>query len=153
MENMRYSKREITQNRKKKQAPFLNFYTFHQGQIKILQPSDKQYAYYADRYSPRSILAFFTVIFFCILDGHFTLNLVAIGVSELNPLMDILMHTNIPAFWFCKIYLTVLGLYLLLIHKNFRFHGIGIGVKHIILMIIGAYVVIVSGEILMLSQL
>ena len=153
MENMSQFTQQIDEDQRKKPTAFLNFYSFQTGQIKILGSSDAQYGYYMDRYSPRSLLAFFAVIFFSILDGHFTLNLIGKGVSELNPLMDILIRTNIPTFWFCKIYLTVLGLYLLLIHKNFHFPGMRIGVKHIVLMIIGIYAIIVSGELFILSQL
>lgn len=144
---------KIGKSRKSGPIPFLNFYIFQGGKIKRLSESDARYGYYVDRYSPRSLLAFFTVFLLSILDGQFTLNLISKGVSELNPLMNILIHNNIPAFWFCKIYLTVLSLYLLLIHKNFSFSGIGLGVKHIVLVIIGFYVLIVSGEIILLSQL
>ena len=88
---------KISKIRKSESIPFLNFYIFQDGKIKRLSESDARYGYYVDRYSPRSLLAFFTVFLLSILDGQFTLNLISKGVSELNPLMNILIH-NISAY-------------------------------------------------------
>jgi len=153
MENGSDSSNVVVEFPKRKYVSSLNFYTFQGGKIKTLQPSDEQYEYLANRYGPRSLLAFFITILLCVLDGQFTLKLIEKGVTELNPFMDVLIQTNLPMFWFCKIYLTVLSFYLLLLYKDFQLPIFKIRIKHVIIAIIGIYGVIVSGEILLLSRL
>jgi len=153
MENVFDSSKVVVEFPKRKYVSSLNFYTFQGGKIKTLQSSDEQYEYFANRYGSRSLLAFFTMILLCILDGQFTLKLIEKGVTELNPFMDVLIQTNIPMFWFCKIYLTVLGLYLLLLYKDFNLPIFKLKIKHVVVTIIAIYGVIVSGEIFLLSRL
>ena len=81
---------------------------------------------YVDRYTRQDVALMLGIFVLNILDAFFTLRWLEMGGSEGNPLMDMLIQTNVQIFLLQKCVVVGLWLVVLVIHKNFRIARIGL---------------------------
>jgi hypothetical protein len=106
----------------------------------------------ATRYESRYLVLILSTLLLCILDAHFTLNLLQLGGLEMNPFMAVLLQKNVAFSLVLKYVITASGLILLLIYKNFRFFG-RFRVSKLIYAVFALHVVLVLSEVLAYSTL
>lgn len=83
--------------------------------------SDPQ-AGYIDWYDHKLLIVLCIVLLLSVVDGYLTIiNVVYMGVAELNPIMACLLNKNIGAFFSVKYLLTGCGLIILCWHINFQY--------------------------------
>ncbi|MFQ6102709.1 MAG: DUF5658 family protein [Candidatus Glassbacteria bacterium] len=101
--------------------------------------------FYVDVYGTKIFIASFFLIFLSIMDALLTLHQVERGAREINPTMNFLLKLGLNEFFYVKYAITCLGVLFLCIHKNFPF------VKEIILILIIAYMLVISWHLYLLS--
>lgn len=100
---------------------------------------------YTNSYEPRYLVLILSILLLCILDVHYTLNLLQLGGVELNPIMIVLLEKNVALSLVFKYLITASGLIFLLVHKNFRIFG-NIRVSGLIYFVFILYIVLVLAE-------
>ena len=105
---------------------------------------------FVDFYEKTACYKVLAVVVLSCCDAFFTLRLLALGATELNTLMAVLIENNIRNFVVFKIALTGLALILLLIYKDFlvfkRFK-----VEQFINFILIGYSILIGYELLLLA--
>lgn len=81
----------------------------------------------------------------CIFDAYFTLKIIRYGGNELNPIMAAAIDHTPVVTMIIKYLLTIVGITIILIFKNFMFFG-KIRISYFIYVIFLIYVVLVSYE-------
>jgi len=81
---------------------------------------------YVDRYTHQDVALMLGIFVLNILDAFFTLRWLEMGGGEGNPLMDMLIQTNVQIFLLQKCVVVGLWLVVLVIHKNFRIARVGL---------------------------
>jgi hypothetical protein len=115
-------------DRRRRPTPWLSRYTFTGRRRAVPRRAGDSTAIYVDRLGGGLSLILASILLFQCLDGGFTLLHLSQGGRELNPLMDYLIQRGSWAFLGIKLGTAVIGLFLLGIHKNFRWVKEGIGV-------------------------
>ncbi len=64
-----------------------------------------------------------TILLLCFADAFLTLNLIMVGASELNPLMEKLLSIDVTLFTVAKMALTGVGILMLVLLSRFRLFG------------------------------
>jgi len=108
--------------------------------------------YFVDRFSPGLLAVILMLIAASLLDAVFTMQLLAAGGAEINPLMCRLLTCGELAFLSGKYLLTVVGLPLLLVFKNFYLFGTSIRVVYLIPAVVVLYVLLISYQLLLMWQ-
>ena len=119
-------------DRRQRPTPLVSKYTFR-GRRKTARRGEEKYNYYVDRLGFRTWLAIGIVIFLSVTDSLFTLYFLNRGFQEANPVMDLAILLGTPVFIVAKYLLTIFGILILALHKNFRY------VKFLITVIILLY--------------
>lgn len=91
-----------------------------QGQRREARRRHERYDQFVDRYPPTLRYLAVGILLLCNVDAFLTLHILDAGGSELNPLMDTLLNTSLPSFFYTKLLLTALGLTVLIVYYNFR---------------------------------
>lgn len=73
-----------------------------------------------DWYQTRFLAITVTILLLCILDAHHTLMLLGMGAREVNPLMDVVIRHSSEMFVMCKLFLTGLGVIVLVAYHSRR---------------------------------
>lgn len=133
-------------DRRRKPTPFLSRYTITGSRQRNRRAGDRDRNYYVDIYSKKWLLVILTVLSMCILDGLFTIELMNGGASEMNLFMNFIMNIVGIHFLIIKYAITVIGLAILLMHKNFHIFKGRISVKHIFALIFSGYALLISYE-------
>lgn len=107
---------------------------------------------FVNRYEARYLFLILSILLLCILDAHFTLNILQFGGFEMNPFMSALLEKDVALSLVLKYVLTASGLILLLILKNFKVFG-GIRVSGLIYTIFFLYAILVLTEAYTLTRL
>ena len=92
-----------------------------------------------------------TLLIFTIADGVMTLHLVNGDCQEINPVMDYLLSKGMAPFLLGKYVLTVAGLPLLLICKNYSLFGTGLRVGYLIPMFVVLYAILLGYQLYLLQ--
>ncbi len=100
---------------------------------------------YTNSYESHYLVLILSILLLCILDAHFTLQLLQMGGVELNPIMIVLLEKDVALSLVLKYLITASGLIFLLIHKNFRIFG-NIRVSRLIYFVFILYVLLVLAE-------
>lgn len=111
---------------------------------------DGEMAHYVDVHEPYLFFVAVGALLLCVADAFFTMTLINFhGSTELNPVMDYFIKTDIKIFFVVKFGLTALGIMFLVMHKNFRlFNRIsGYQILHASLVV---YAILVGYELFML---
>ena len=102
--------------------------------------------YFVDRFSAATLAAILVVCTASLLDGIFTIHLVGTGCEEANPAMRPLLARGVMPFLIGKYLLTVVGLPLLLIFKNFYLFGTRLRVGHLLPIFVGLYMILLAHQ-------
>ncbi len=108
--------------------------------------------YYIDRYE--SWIGVNVILIACLsaLDSFFTLQILASGGTEVNPVMQYLLEINTSAFIFGKMAMTSICLVFVMIHINFKLLGI-VSIRSLLISIASIYVLLIGYEIVLLSTI
>lgn len=110
--------RRTTPDRRKKSTKPISKYTIFGRRMGARRTSEDK-NYYVDRYKPGELFAILSILVLCVLDGYFTLYILAQGGVEVNSFMSFILERNIILALILKYFFTVGGVIVLLIHKNF----------------------------------
>jgi len=88
--------------------------------------------YFVDRFPMTTFLLILVLLCLTLADGLVTLYLMDVNCQEINPLMRYLLHKGPVHFLVGKYALTVAGIPILLVFKNFNLFGTDIRVGHLI---------------------
>lgn len=105
---------------------------------------DHRRPYFVDRFDWPLFVGILTLLFFTLADGVMTLHLLDGDCQEVNPLMGYLLAKGMVPFLLGKYALTVAGLPLLLVFKNYYLFGTGIRVGHLIPIFIFLYALLLG---------
>jgi hypothetical protein len=108
--------------------------------------------YFVDRFSVWMLIFVVMLLIATIIDATLTIYLLQEGGDEINPVMDYLLNYGIMAFVLGKYMLTVVGLPLLLIFKNYYLFGTRVRVGHLIPAIVALYVVLIGYQIALIHH-
>ncbi len=108
--------------------------------------------YFVDRFSPAMFTFVLMLLMASIVDAILTIQLIEAGATEINPLMDRLLDHGILAFVLGKYALTVAGLPLLLILKNFYLFGTRFRVGYLIPAIVVLYAILIGYQLLLMHR-
>ncbi len=119
------------------------------GQRKHARRAEDRANYYVDHYNIRWMAVTITIMVLCCLDALFTLNLIQQGIAiEANPFMRGLIEHDLRLFFLTKYVLTVVGVLVLLTHKNFYvFRRVKVG--HILLGFLVMYALLIKYELML----
>jgi Domain of unknown function (DUF5658) len=112
---------------------------------------DKAMPYYTDHYDGKVSVLFFSILMLCVADAGLTLQILARGGTELNPLMDRLLDISPQVFFIGKYVLTSAGLLFSLLHINFKVLKL-FPMRHVLYGLVGFYLFLVGYEVVLLSQ-
>ena len=105
-----------------------------------------------DWYQPQWLATAIIILLLSTVDALLTLRLISLGASEVNPLMEPLVHGSGRGFALWKFGLTALGVILLTLLARMRILG-GIAVGSILYLVLCGYLVLVGYELWLLRVL
>ena len=107
-------------------------------------------AYYTDWYSVPLFLLAVGIVLLCVADAFFTLQLISLGATELNPLMAYLLDKGLYLFVGIKMALTVSAIIVLVMHQQFAFFRL-VRTYHILLLTFLSYAALIAYELTLLD--
>ncbi len=107
-------------------------------------------AYYTDWYSVPLFLLAVGIVLLCVADAFFTLQLISLGASELNPIMAYLLDKGLYLFVGIKMALTVSAIIVLVMHQRFAFFRL-VKTYHILLLTFLSYAALIAYELTLLG--
>ena len=110
--------------------------------MRARRAEERRGEYFVDRFPSLTLALIVAVALASLADGVLTLHLLENGCDEVNPVMDLLLERGAAPFLVGKYLLTVLGLPLLLIYKNFYLFGTRLRVGHLLPIAVAAYFVL-----------
>ncbi len=114
--------------------------------------TDHRRPYFVDRFSTSMFIIILLLIFASLVDAVLTIQLIEAGASEVNPLMQQLLEYGVMCFLIGKYVLTVAGLPLLLIFKNYYLFGTRFRVGHLLPAAVLLYVVLISYQLVLMHK-
>ena len=104
-----------------------------------------------DWFHPQWLALTIGILLLCFLDAILTLTLVSNGASEVNPLMEPLVHGSAHSFGYWKIGLTAMGVTTLTLLARLRLWGRAVGtVLYVVLL---GYIALVGYELFLLRNI
>lgn len=107
--------------------------------------------YFVDRFSSVMFIVILMLIIASIADAILTIQLIAAGAREINPLMDHLLDYGILPFLIGKYVLTVAGLPVLLIFKNYYLFGTRLRVGYLIPLAVALYAILIGYQLALMN--
>ncbi|MEM7083485.1 MAG: DUF5658 family protein [Pseudomonadota bacterium] len=126
--------------------PFFSKYTLGIAGRRVAARRADDTTVYVDRYEWPVIMVAIGIVIMSAMDAAFTLSLLSKGAIELNTLMAVLIETDVRKFVGFKLGLTILGVLLLVIHKNVHL-SLGFTVNRLAQLAFAGYVVLISYEL------
>jgi hypothetical protein len=108
--------------------------------------------YFTDRFSPVIFVGVILLIVATFVDAGLTVYVLHGGGCEVNPLMDRLLSHSIEAFVIGKYLLTVVGLPVLLIFRNYYLFGTQLRVGYLIPVSVALYAVLIGYQVILIDQ-
>lgn len=105
---------------------------------------------YVDRFEPALFWCALAIVVLCSVDAAWTLELLQRGARELNPLMDLLIRMDVRWFVNVKLGLTVAGVLVLALHKDFRLFR-SVRARHLLYGVLAVYVALIGYEVALLT--
>ncbi len=93
---------------------------------------------YVDLYHPYLFIVLLAIIVLSLADAYLTLNALAAGAREVNPVMNIALDWGLVPFVITKLAITGLGIALLCMHKNYP------KVKRVIALVLIGYLILMA---------
>lgn len=113
---------------------------------------EQRRSYFVDRFSSAAFIVVLMLVIASIVDAVLTIQLLEAGGTEINPLMDRLIQHGVLPFFLVKYLLTVSGLPLLLIFKNFRLFGTRLRAGYLIPVAVTMYAVLIGYQLVLVRQ-
>ncbi len=107
--------------------------------------ADREQGYYTDHHDAPLLLMAMGVFLLSVLDSIFTLQLIARGAEELNPLLAMLMEIDVSVFAWSKTAITAGVLVLLVSHANHKVFGF-LRIRKVLLVGLIGYLCLVAYE-------
>jgi len=114
---MQTDRRTRTDRRKTSTKPFSRYII--KGRRAKARRTVEDKNYYVDRYELHHFILILLIMTLCVLDAYFTLKILNLGGTELNPLMIGLIDRAPFVCLLVKYLITAACLVVILIHKNF----------------------------------
>ncbi len=108
--------------------------------------------YFTDRFSPMVFVGVLMLIAATLIDAGLTVYVLHGGGCEANPLMDKLLSHSVAAFVLGKYLLTVVGLPVLLIFRNYYLFGTQLRVGYLIPVCVALYAVLIGYQVILIEQ-
>jgi len=108
--------------------------------------------YFVDRFSVWMLIFILMLLFATIADAVLTICVLKEGGDELNPLMDHLLNYGTVTFVLGKYLLTVVGLPLLLIFKNYYLFGTRFRVGYLIPALVALYMLLIGYQVYLIHH-
>ena len=151
MQNLPHPDRR-KQNRRSKPTSPLTASSLFGKRKNIRRQEDSLNQPYVDLYSFSSVLSILVTLILSVTDAFFTLQLISLGGSELNPFMDFFLQLGPFPFLFVKYLLTGTCLITFLVHKNRVIFGGHLQVKSLLVFSLLLYVTLILYELALLSS-
>lgn len=141
------SDRRVQKDRRDKTTSPLSLSSLFGSRKGIRRKTDRDLHYYIDRYSLRAVLTVLITLMLSVADAIFTLHLVSMGATEINPVMDFFLQFGPLPFLLVKYFLTGTSLIWILVHKNYYLFGGKLGIKYILVAIPILYSILIIYEL------
>ncbi len=140
-------------DRRQNRAPLLGVFRTN-GRRKTVRRTIETSAigHYLDHYDARLFIPSVIILVLCMVDAHITLNLLALGATELNALMKFAIEKNVMLFLVTKYAMTATSVVFLVIHHQFRIFNV-VQVRHIIYGYAWVYVILLAYEVTLWTYL
>jgi hypothetical protein len=126
--------------------------SLHGSRRTIRRAEDRNTHYYVDLYARDEGLIVILILMFSIADAFLTLELVGGGMVELNYIMYYYMQLGPLPFVLMKFLMTAIGLFCLLIHKNYFVFRRRVSVKAIMIGLAVMYSLLIGYELFLYHQ-
>ena len=147
-----FTQRQMQPDRRQNSASFWTVFRTHGRRKAVRRNIEAAVGRYFDHYEPRLVFPSLMILVLCMVDGHITLKLLALGATELNLLMKLAIEKGVIIFLVSKYVMTATSLLFLLIHHQFRVFNI-VQVRHIIYGYAWVYIALLIYEITMWAYL
>jgi hypothetical protein len=108
--------------------------------------------YFVDRFSTALLVVVLMLVIASLVDAVLTIRLIDAGGGELNPVMDRLLRHGVLPFLLGKYLLTVIGLPVLLIFKNYYLFGTRFRVGYVIPLTVILYAVLIAYQLVLMHR-
>ena len=142
--------RSSTERRKHKFKSFL-FSFFMRRRHKLRRDYDFKVGHYVDMHEPYLMVVVTGILLLCVVDAYFTITILSVGGEEINPLMKVLIESDVLTFFVVKFLITSFCLVFTLIHKHFRLFKLISG-YHILYGVFILYFMLIYYEIGLLAR-
>ena len=146
------SKRQAQLDRRQNSGSFFSVFRTNGRRKTVRRDIEAAVGHYLDHYEPRLILPSLIILVLCMLDAYITLNLLALGATEVNVLMRLAIEKGVVIFLVTKYVMTATSVVFLVIHHRFRIFNI-VQVRHIIYGYAWIYIALLIYEITLWSYL
>ncbi len=136
--------------RRLRARPKLKYLLFGGRRKSSRRDNDKRAFIYVDQYSPSLMALIAVLMILSLVDGIFTLHLIARGAAETNPVMAFLLDIGPWPFMAAKFVMSCLAILVFLVFHNFYFSLLGIQVKTLIAFFIAVFALVISWHVILL---
>ena len=119
----------------------------------IRRRSDRQAAFYLDRYRESLFAAIVLILFLSVMDAILTMLLVYHGAVEINPVMAFYLEVGPYTFLLVKYGLTCIGVVTLLLFRNFVLQSLRMRAGAFIYVILAAFLGVVSWQLYLIHRM
>ena len=147
-----FTQRQAQPDRRQNSASFWTVFRTNGRRKGVRRNIESAVGRYLDHYELRLIFPSLIILVLCMVDGHITLNLLALGATEVNLLMKLAIEKGVIIFLVTKYLMTATSLVFLIIHHQFRIFNI-VQVRHIIYGYAWVYIALLIYEITMWTYL
>jgi Domain of unknown function (DUF5658) len=124
--------KRLGQDRRRQPTSFWDAFRFAGRRVRNRRAEEHRQPHFVDRFSAAYFVWVIALLIFTVTDGVITLALVGRDCQELNPVMLYLLGKGPVWFLVGKYVLTVAGIPILLIFKNYYLFGTPLRVGHLI---------------------
>jgi hypothetical protein len=113
---------------------------------------ERRLPYFVDRFSPAMFVVILCLIIASLVDAVLTIQLLDAGADEINPLLNNVLDHGILTFLWVKYLLTVGGLPVLLIFKNYYLFGTRLRVGYLIPIAVVLYALLIGYQLALMHR-
>ena len=147
-----FTQRQTQPDRRQNNASFWTLFRTNGRRKAVRRNLEAAVGRYFDHYEPRLVVPSLIILVLCMIDGHMTLKLLALGATEMNLLMKLAIEKGVITFLVTKYLMTATSVVFLMIHHQFRVFNI-VQVRHIIYGYAWLYIALLIYEISMWTYL
>jgi hypothetical protein len=152
MNDLTTPERRRDSDRRRQPTRFWDIFRLRGRRGNVRRAPERQQPRLVERFSTASFCLIMALIACTIVDGVITLQLLDGNCVEANPVMAFLLHRGYGAFFLGKYVLTVAGLPVLLVFKNYSLFGTRFRVGFLIPIFLGLYVLLLVYQLSLLQS-